>query len=237
LALETAAGALRTWELRPPDGPLAHIDAERRPSRRAAYCAAKRILDVVGSLMLAAAFAPLMLAIALLLRKDGGPVIYRHSRVGRGGRVFECLKFRTMVPGADRILHLVLEGDMDLKREWARHHKLRRDPRVTHLGKLLRRTSLDELPQLWNVLRGEMSLVGPRPVAPQELPRYGRNVRAYLAIEPGITGLWQIKGRNDADYGRRVALDTYYVRKQNLLLDLWILLKTIRVVLGGRGAY
>lgn len=236
LAVDGAAATLQSWEVRRRDGPLERLGTEQN-SRPSAYSAAKRTLDVAGSLVLAGVFAPLMLAIVLLLRKDGGPVIYRHSRVGRGGRVFECLKFRTMVPGADRILHLVLEQDSSLKGEWVRYHKLRRDPRVTRLGKFLRRTSLDELPQLWNVIRGEMSLVGPRPVMPQELPRYGRNSRDYLAINPGITGLWQVKGRNDADYRRRVVLDTYYARRQNLLLDLWILLKTIRVVLGGRGAY
>jgi len=236
LALEIAAGTLRPWDVPHRDQPLEWLATER-VSRGSAYFVAKRMLDVVGSLVLACVFAPLMLAIALLLRNDGGSVIYRHCRVGRRGRVFACLKFRTMVPGADHMLHVLLEQDSNLKGEWMRYHKLHRDPRVTRLGRFLRSTSLDELPQLWNVIRGEMSLVGPRPVMPQELPRYGRNVRGYLAINPGITGLWQVKGRNDADYRRRVVLDTYYMRKQSLLLDLWILLKTIRVVLGGRGAY
>lgn len=236
LALETPAATLRTWDPQQRDKPLARAGTEPI-SRESAYFAAKRMLDVTGSLVLAGAFAPLMLAIVLLLRKNKGPVIYRHHRVGRGGRVFECLKFRTMVPDADDILPRLLEQDSSSKGEWLRNHKLRRDPRVTRLGRFLRRTSLDELPQLWNVIRGEMSLVGPRPVVPQELPRYGRNVRDYLAINPGITGLWQVEGRDDADYRRRVVLDTYYVRRQNLLLDLWILFKTIRVVLGGRGAY
>lgn len=235
LVLETAAATLRTWELQPRD-PLPARPGAEPTSRGSAYFAAKRVLDVIGSLVLAVVFAPAMLAIGLLLRKDGGPVIYRHRRVGRGGRVFECLKFRTMVPNADHILPLLLEQDPGLKGEWVRYHKLRRDPRVTRLGRFLRRTSLDELPQLWNVIRGEMSLVGPRPVVPQELPRYGRKVQGYLAINPGITGLWQVEGRNDADYRRRVVLDTYYVRRRSLVLDLWILLKTVRVVLGGRGA-
>lgn len=236
LALETAAATLRSWDLQQRAEPLDRLGTQ--PTAGAsAYLAAKRAVDLVGSLVLAGVFAPFMLATVLLLRKDGGPVIYRHCRVGRGGRVFECLKFRTMVRDADHVLHWLLEQDSNLKGEWVRYHKLRRDPRVTRLGRFLRRTSLDELPQLWNVIRGEMSLVGPRPVVPQELPRYGRNVRRYLASNPGITGLWQVEGRNDADYRRRVVLDTYYVRRQSLLLDLWILLKTIRVVLGGRGAY
>jgi exopolysaccharide production protein ExoY len=142
-----------------------------------------------------------------------------------------------MVPNADQVLRGLLEKDPELRAEWIRDRKLRRDPRVTRLGHFLRRTSLDELPQLLNVLRGEMSLVGPRPVVREELLRYGRNVDRYLAARPGITGLWQVTGRNNTDYRRRVVLDTYYVRKQNLLLDLYILARTIGVVLRGNGAY
>lgn len=205
--------------------------------RPAVYLAAKRALDIAGSLALAAVFTPFMLVIVLLLRKDGGPVIYRHWRIGRGGQAFQCLKFRTMVPHADRVLGELLARNLELQGEWMRDHKLRYDPRVTALGRFLRRTSLDELPQLWNVIRGEMSLVGPRPVVRQELRRYGRHIQAYLSAKPGITGLWQVKGRNDTDYRRRVALDTYYVRRQSIPLDLYILLQTTRVVLGGRGAY
>jgi exopolysaccharide production protein ExoY len=201
------------------------------------YAPAKRILDIAGAIVLAAVFSPLIVAIAILMRREGGSIIYKHRRVGRDGRSFECLKFRTMVPNADQVLRELLERDAAIKAEWVRDHKLRCDPRVTRLGRFLRRTSLDELPQLWNVMRGEMSLVGPRPVVKEELLRYGRNVRAYLSTKPGITGLWQVKGRNDTDYRRRVVLDTYYVRNQNLLLDLYILLKTTGVVLGGVGAY
>ena len=198
----------------------------------------KRAVDIVGTLVLAAVFSPLILTIIFLMRKEErGTIIYRHRRVGRNGQTFECLKFRTMVPNADHVLRELLERDPAIKAEWVRDHKLRCDPRVTRLGRFLRRTSLDELPQLWNVMRGEMSLVGPRPVVREELLRYGKNVRAYLSTKPGITGLWQVKGRNDTDYRRRVVLDTYYVRNQNLLLDLYILLKTTRVVLGGSGAY
>jgi exopolysaccharide production protein ExoY len=201
------------------------------------YAPAKRILDIAGAIGLAAVFFPLILAIAVLMRREDGSIIYKHRRVGRDGRSFECLKFRTMVPNADQVLRELLERDPAIKAEWVRDHKLRCDPRVTRLGRFLRRTSLDELPQLWNVMRGEMSLVGPRPVVKEELLRYGRNVHAYLSTKPGITGLWQVKGRNDTDYRRRVVLDTYYVRNQNLLLDLYILLKTTGVVLGGVGAY
>jgi exopolysaccharide production protein ExoY len=205
------------------------------PTRVAAV--AKRALDVVGAIVLGLVFSPLILAIFCLMRKGDGSVIYRHRRVGRGGQMFSCLKFRTMVPNADQVLRDLLERDPDLRAEWIRDHKLRNDPRVTRLGRFLRRTSLDELPQLLNVLRGEMSLVGPRPVVREELLRYGRNVGIYLAAKPGITGLWQVTGRNDTDYRRRVVLDTYYVRNQNLLLDLYILAKTTGVVLGGNGAY
>lgn len=197
----------------------------------------KRVLDLVGVLVLGLVFAPLMLVIVMLLKRNGGTVLYRHRRVGRGGATFECLKFRTMVPDADRVLREILERDPVLKAEWLRDHKLKEDPRVTSVGRMLRRTSLDELPQLWNVVRGEMSLVGPRPVVREELLRYGRSVGIYLAARPGITGLWQVTGRNDTDYHRRVELDTYYVCNQNLLLDLCILLKTTGVVLGGTGAY
>lgn len=197
----------------------------------------KRVLDIVGVILLGLIFAPLMIFIVVMLKRDGATVLYRHRRIGRGGVPFECLKFRTMVPDADRVLREILERDPELKAEWLRDHKLKEDPRVTGVGRLLRRTSLDELPQLWNVLRGEMSLVGPRPVVREELLRYGRSVGMYLAARPGITGLWQVTGRNDTDYHRRVQLDTYYVRHQNLLLDLYILLKTTRVVLGGTGAY
>lgn len=198
---------------------------------------AKRLLDVIGAIVLGVVFSPLIVVIVFLMPKGSGSVIYRHRRVGRGGRMFACLKFRTMVPNADQVLRDLLERSPELQAEWVRDHKLRNDPRVTRLGRFLRRTSLDELPQLLNVLRGEMSLVGPRPVVREELLRYGRNVGTYLAAKPGITGLWQVTGRNNTDYRRRVVLDTYYVRNQNLLLDLYILVKTTGVVVVGKGAY
>jgi Undecaprenyl-phosphate galactose phosphotransferase WbaP len=222
---EVAGDAVRSTLLAPPFAPT-----------RSGF-AGKRIVDVLGAIVLGLVFSPLILTILFLMRKSGGTVIYRHRRVGSGGQMFSCLKFRTMVPNADQVLRDLLESDSDLRAEWIRDHKLRHDPRVTRLGRFLRRTSLDELPQLVNVLRGEMSLVGPRPVVREELLRYGRNVGTYLAVKPGITGLWQVTGRNDTDYRRRVVLDTYYVRNQNLVLDLYILVKTTGVVLGGNGAY
>jgi exopolysaccharide production protein ExoY len=213
------------------------VNAPAIPNQSPIAVTLKRACDIVGAALLGAIFLPMILAIVLLMRRKGGPVIYRHRRVGRNGRVFECLKFRTMVPNAEQVLRDVLERHPELKAEWLRDHKLRNDPRVTALGRFLRRTSLDELPQLWNVIRGEMSLVGPRPVVREELMRYGRNLRVYLSAKPGITGLWQVMGRNDTDYRRRVAMDVCYVRNQTFLLDLYILLKTTRVVLGGGGAY
>jgi exopolysaccharide production protein ExoY len=236
VALEGHAG-LHSFEPRWEEAP-SHSPSQITPLA-SPYGVTKRAVDVLGAVALAVIFSPLILAIviAALIRREGGSIIYKHRRVGRDGRTFECLKFRTMVPNADQVLRELLERDPAIKAEWVRDHKLRCDPRVTRLGRFLRRTSLDELPQLWNVMRGEMSLVGPRPVVREELLRYGRNVRAYLSAKPGITGLWQVKGRNDTDYRRRVVLDTYYVRNQNLLLDFYILLQTTRVVLGGSGAY
>jgi len=220
----------------------ARPESVRRPAALATpstslNAAMKRVLDVVGAFSLALVFSPLMVAIVIILRRQGGTVIYKHRRVGRDGRMFECLKFRTMVSNADQVLRDLLEREPELMAEWMRGHKLRHDPRVTRLGRFLRRTSLDELPQIWNVVCGEMSLVGPRPVVREELLRYGRNVGVYLTAKPGITGLWQVTGRNNTDYRRRVVLDTYYVRNQTLVLDLYILLKTTSVVLAGSGAY
>jgi Undecaprenyl-phosphate galactose phosphotransferase WbaP len=198
--------------------------------------AAKRLLDIVGALTLAILLSPLLLVVGLMLARDRGPIIYSHSRTGRHGRTFGCLKFRTMVPNAEQALRELLHRDPDLQREWMRNQKLRNDPRITALGHFLRRTSLDELPQLWNVLKGEMSLVGPRPVVHEEWARYGHRLDHYLAAKPGVTGLWQVMGRSDCCYRRRVAIDTYYFRKRTLFLDMFILLQTVRVVVRGRGA-
>ena len=237
MAFDHAAVGVHSFEPRWKEAP-AQSSAQVAPAPTP-YAATKRALDVLGAIVLAVVFSPLILAVVILalIRREPGSIMYKHRRIGQDGHAFECLKFRTMVPNADRVLRELLERDPAIKAEWVRDHKLRCDPRVTRLGRFLRRTSLDELPQLWNVVRGEMSLVGPRPVVREELLRYGRNARAYLSAKPGITGLWQVKGRNDTDYRRRVVLDTYYVRNRNLLLDLYILFKTTRVVLGGSGAY
>jgi undecaprenyl-phosphate galactose phosphotransferase len=201
----------------------------------------KRAFDLAAGSALLVAVAPLAAAVALKVRlADGGPAVFAHARVGRGGRPFRCYKFRTMVPNAAEALAELLASDPGARAEWERDRKLRRDPRVTPIGRFLRRTSLDELPQLWNVVKGEMSLVGPRPVVPDELERhYGPAKAYYLQVRPGLTGLWQVSGRNDVGYERRVALDTWYVRNWTLWHDLLILCRTLLVVpgKGGGGAY
>lgn len=199
---------------------------------------AKRALDIAGaSALLLALLVPLLL-IALLVRADGGPVLFAHRRIGRGGRPFGCLKFRTMVPDAERRLAALLEADPDARAEWEATRKLRRDPRVTWIGRFLRASSLDELPQLINVLRGEMSLVGPRPVLDVELSTYyGVAAEHYRSVRPGLTGLWQVSGRSDTSYATRVALDVAYITRPSLREDLRILLRTPAAILLRRGAY
>jgi undecaprenyl-phosphate galactose phosphotransferase len=197
----------------------------------------KRLFDVAGSLTLLVVLAPLFAYLSWKIRQTGGAAIFSHRRVGRYGGMFGCLKFRTMVPDAESVLRRHLEGDPSVRAEWERDFKLKDDPRITPIGAFLRRTSLDELPQLWNVLKGEMSLVGPRPIIDEELQRYGDQVDYYLEARPGITGLWQISGRNDTTYEDRVALDSWYVRNWSLWYDMVILVKTVRVVLRREGAY
>ncbi len=197
---------------------------------------AKRVFDLTLGILLLIASAPLLLIIAILVALDGGPVLYRHSRVGKGITPFDCLKFRTMILDADHCLDEYLGHHPQASDEWARDQKLMFDPRITPIGKFLRKTSFDELPQIFNVLRGEMSLVGPRPVTGAELARYKEHVGEYASVLPGITGLWQVSGRNDVSYERRVELDVEYVRNHNLLRDLVILAKTPRVILNPTGA-
>jgi Undecaprenyl-phosphate galactose phosphotransferase WbaP len=221
-------------------------DADRAPpvERRSVARAAvpprdysKRIFDLAGALLLAVLLSPFIVVISALIRIEGLPVLFWHKRIGRGGKVFFCLKFRTMALNAEQILRDLLEAHPEMRDEWTQNHKLRDDPRITAVGRFLRKTSLDELPQLLNVIRGEMSLVGPRPVVRAELLRYGRDAASYLAVKPGITGLWQVRGRSDTTYRRRVAMDKYYVRHQNILLDIYILACTVAVVLKRAGAY
>ncbi|WP_112320889.1 sugar transferase [Oceanibium sediminis] len=193
----------------------------------------KRFLDIVAVLAAAPLVAPLVVVLALVLRAQGQAAFYSHARVGRGGVVFRCWKLQTMVADAERSLARHLARNPAAAREWLRHRKLRHDPRVTRFGRFLRKTSLDELPQLYNVLRGDMSLVGPRPITAQELRAYGSNARAYLAVTPGITGLWQIRGRNRLAMDQRIACDVEYARDLSLWRDGWILLRTVPAVLSG----
>ncbi len=188
------------------------------------------------ALVILAVLSPLMIAIAWVIRLDGGPATFVHYRVGCGGRLFRCIKFRTMRPDAERVLSALLERDPALRAEWQRQHKLTNDPRVTACGRWLRRTSLDELPQLLNVLRGEMALVGPRPITLDELRRYGRTRWHYLSVLPGMTGLWQVTGRNCTTYERRIELDELYVKNRSIWFDCKILAKTAVVILTGEGA-
>lgn len=211
---------------------LVHIAARRSISETV-----HRQLNQLAAAVLLLVCSPLMLAVALLImRRDGAPVFFGHYRVGLQGRLFRCYKFRTMYRNSAIMLTELLENDPVARAEWARDQKLSNDPRVTPVGRFLRRTSLDELPQLFNVLRGEMALVGPRPITVNELSRYGLVRWVYLSVLPGMTGLWQVSGRSNTTYEQRVALDREYVDLRSLRLDLSILLKTVRVVVARDGA-
>lgn len=198
----------------------------------------KRVVDVVlgglGGLLLLPLLALIYLAIRLT---SSGPVLYGQRRIGLQRGAFTAWKFRTMVANADAVLEFHLESDAELRAQWKRDHKLKNDPRVTRIGRLLRKTSLDELPQIWNVLRGDMSLVGPRPIVKAEIEKYGRRFDLYCRVRPGITGMWQISGRNDTTYEERTQFDEYYVRNWSVWLDLYILVKTIKTVCFMEGAY
>ena len=196
----------------------------------------KRAVDVAGALMVLLFSAPLLLTLCLLIAAQGGSPLFGHARIGRGGRRFKCWKLRTMVPNAQERLTNLLATDAEARLEWARDHKLRRDPRITPLGRFLRASSFDELPQMLNVLAGEMTLVGPRPIVEAEAARYGRRYKHYLSVTPGVTGLWQVSGRSRTSYRRRVAIDTVYARRRNLLMDLRIIVATVPAVIMSRGA-
>ena len=198
----------------------------------------KRSVDLAMSMPFCVVLAPFFLAITLLARLTSpGPIFYGQRRIGRNGREFIAWKFRTMVLNADHVLEEHLRINPGLRDEWDINHKLKNDPRITPIGKLLRKFSLDELPQLWNVLCGEMSIVGPRPIVRAEIEKYGRRFALYKRVTPGITGLWQISGRNNTTYEERVLLDEYYVRHWSMLLDLYILLRTLKTVVSAEGAY
>ena len=198
----------------------------------------KRALDLAIGGFAAALLLPLFVVLYAAIRiTSSGPVLYGQRRIGQGRGAFTAWKFRSMVSNADAVLEFHLERDPELLAQWKRDHKLKQDPRVTRIGKFLRKTSLDELPQIWNVLRGEMSLVGPRPIVNAEIEKYGKRFDLYCKVRPGITGMWQISGRNDTTYEERTQFDEYYVRNWSIWLDLYILVKTIKTVILLEGAY
>jgi exopolysaccharide production protein ExoY len=198
----------------------------------------KRIFDIVFALCALLILLPvLLLCAAAIWAESRGPILFRQRRLGQGGKSFSIVKVRTMIPDAEAVLQELLARDPQARAEWEKDRKIRNDPRVTRLGRFMRRTSLDELPQFWNVLVGDMSVVGPRPIVKSEIPLYQRAYSSYCAVRPGITGLWQVSGRNDTGYSERVELDCRYVASSSPLLDLSIVLKTVKTVIAGSGAY
>lgn len=198
----------------------------------------KRLFDLTVASLALVVLSPVFAVIAVAIKIwDPGPVFFAHVRIGQNGRAFLCLKFRTMIPQSKQVLEYFLASDPEAKREWSVTRKLKYDPRVTRFGRILRRTSLDELPQLINVVRGDMSLVGPRPIVKSELTYYGRRKSDYLSVRPGITGLWQVSGRSDTNYPERVSLDLEYIRTMSLFKDCIILLRTVRAVASRAGSY
>lgn len=199
----------------------------------------KRLFDIVFATFALLIGSPLFLLLALAVKcSSKGPVFYSHERIGRGGAPFSCFKFRSMYANADERLKTLLYENPELKREWDESHKLKNDPRITPLGAFLRKSSLDELPQFWNVLKGDLSVVGPRPVVKQEIAKhFGEKAPIILSVRPGLTGIWQVSGRNDMGYTMRIELDELYVDTQSLGLDLKLIAKTIPVILSSRGAY
>ncbi len=210
---------------------------ENLPLNRPAKRMLKRSSDIVGAALLLVVLSPVMLLIYIMIRKTGPQAVFSHQRVGERGKSFGCLKFRTMVVNAQEVLDELLKNDEIARKEWEKDFKLKSDPRITRIGAFLRKTSLDELPQLFNVLKGEMSLVGPRPVVDEEIKRYGYGAEYYVSVRPGMTGLWQVNGRNDVDYGERIDMDVEYVKCWSFLKDIEILFKTVGVVFGKSGAY
>jgi len=212
-----------------------HVPAAAAGARDATLLA-QRFVDCLVCVLAAPFALTIAAAIAFLIRLDGGAAVFSQRRVGLGGRPFNCLKFRSMVPDADEQLETMLARDEAARSEWERYQKLASDPRITPIGKLIRASSLDELPQLLNVWRGEMSIVGPRPILLEQIALYGDSFRAYCTIRPGITGLWQIGGRNNCTFAERVRLDMQYVCTRSVLRDLRIIVLTIPAVFARKGA-
>lgn len=195
----------------------------------------KRIFDIAMCVLLVPLVLPVVAILAAVVATDGGNPFFVHKRVGRNGRLFGCVKIRSMTIDAEARLKKLLLEDPEAAAEWAEHQKLDRDPRVTAFGRGLRKSSLDELPQLWNVLRGEMSIVGPRPVVPDELLRYGEHAASYKRLRPGVTGLWQASGRNELSYDERVQLDVHYERRVSFATDIRLIVMTGMSVVKGTG--
>lgn len=195
----------------------------------------KRCIDLIGCLVLAPIVLPVIFVLWVCARSDGGPGFFAHERVGCDGRVFKCVKIRSMRIDSSRLLAEHLAANPDAKAEWDRDQKLKADPRITAFGHFIRKTSLDELPQLLNVLMGDMSFVGPRPVTETELGRYGKSTAYYLALKPGITGIWQTSGRNNISYDERVSMDVSYYNNISFSLDIWLIMKTIKSVIAKEG--
>ena len=198
----------------------------------------KRIFDIVATLCGGILILPILAIVAVLIYLDSpGPIVFGHKRIGQGGKEFPCYKFRSMVPNAQEALEVYLKENPAARKEWERDFKLKDDPRVTRIGKILRKTSLDELPQLWNVLVGDMSLVGPRPIVRDEIVKYGDYINDFYLVPPGITGVWQVSGRSDTTYEERVLMDSWYVHNWSVWIDIVYLLKTVLAVVKSKGAY
>ncbi len=237
LPVHALHGFLTEFVLRQPqDAPSDLLHHRYRPIDRKLERRCKIAFDWLAAAAALIVAAPVLCIIAALVKLDGGPVLFGHLRVGRDGRPFHCLKFRSMVVDSDAALSCLLRDDPLAAIEWAETHKLKRDPRITRIGRFLRASSLDELPQLFNILRLEMSLVGPRPIVTAEMPRYGGHIVSYQSVRPGLTGLWQISGRSDTTYDERVRLDTWYAGNWSFWSDIKIILRTVPAVLRRSGA-
>jgi lipopolysaccharide/colanic/teichoic acid biosynthesis glycosyltransferase len=234
--LEDAPSAYQVW---PKLNDNVASEAPHSAPRKGRFIeAGRRLFDIVFAAFALLATAPIFAVLLLMIRGSSrGPAVYKHRRIGRNGRQFDCLKFRTMVEDADQALDKLLAECADCRTEFQATYKLKNDPRITSVGKFLRKTSLDELPQFWNVLRGDMSVVGPRPIVEEERERYGADLPVVLSVRPGLTGLWQVSGRNDLDYQSRVELDKRYVLNQRFASDMQIILKTVSVMVKKDGAY
>ncbi|MEM8725315.1 MAG: sugar transferase [Pseudomonadota bacterium] len=240
MALSGAACSGAAMELRDKriSSTSGHAKPESYPAAIARKARVKRTIDLSISIAALILLAPLMLLIAILIKIfDPGPIFYSQQRIGLNGRAFKCLKFRSMAHDADERLADLLENDAAARKLWQERQKLINDPRITPFGRFLRVSSLDELPQFINVLRGEMSVVGPRPIVHDEGLRYGRYLADYCRVKPGLTGMWQVSGRNDTTYQRRIALDVFYSRNWSFALDLWVMLRTPIAILSREGVY